>query len=82
MVFPYSDPQNPRPTDGLSEGFAHAAGPLGLLFAQRLRVLQVPSGTVYVPNMAPGLATFLAADLVPDLVPDLFSFGYPLMYAI
>ena len=56
--------------------------PLGLLFAQRLRVHQVPSGTVYVPNMAPGLATFLAADLVPDLVPDLFSFGYQLMYAI
>ena len=53
-----------------------------LLFTQRLRVHQVPYGTVYVPNMAPGLASVLAADLVPDLLPDLLSFGYQLMYAI
>ena len=45
--------------------------PLCLLCAQRLRLHQVPFGTVYAPNMAPGLATFLAADLAFNLVPDL-----------
>ena len=56
--------------------------PLWLRFAETLRLGQVPSGTVHVPDMAPGLATLLAADLVPDLIPDLFSFGYQIMYAI